>query len=56
LFHMNDGELKHHLRPAKYAALTSRARTAQANALVDHLLAMVSTSNGSTCKACKMVG
>jgi hypothetical protein len=34
----SDTELKAALENAKYAALTSRARTEQANALVDHFL------------------
>jgi hypothetical protein len=38
-----DGELKFHLRAARYAALTSRARTLESNALVDHLLPLVTT-------------
>jgi hypothetical protein len=36
----SDPELKTALENAKYAALTGRARTEQANALVDHVVAL----------------
>jgi hypothetical protein len=61
-FHMHDtstdGELKQNLLDARYAALANRARTPPANALVDHLLMVVTgeasgSSRGSYAKTKK---